>query len=194
MACFAEGEEDMNARYLVIAGAVALSTVGCGASIKTATDYNHNINFSKYTSFYVKSGNSSGNPLMDQRVVADVAGALEAKGWTEAPQSTAQTAVVVNAATKTKHTYETLYDGWGGWGWRRFGGGFGNATTYVNDFKVGTVVVDIFDARSKQAVWHGSASDALSDNAKSNASVTQQAIDKMFATFPPEPTAPAKQG
>jgi hypothetical protein len=183
----------MNARHLVIAGAVALSTVGCGASIKTATDYNRHINFSKYQSFYVKSGNSSGNPLMDQRAVTDVARALQAKGWTEVPQDEAQTAVVVHAATKTKHTYETLYDGWGGWGWRRWGGGFGGATTYVSDFKVGTLVVDIFDARSKQAMWHGSATDALSDNAKSNASITQQAIDKMFARFPPERTAPAQQ-
>ena len=184
----------MNARHLMIAGAAALSTVGCGASIKTATDYNRNVNFSKYQSFYVKSGNSSGNPLMDQRAITDVTRALEAKGWTEVPQGGAQTAVVVHAATKTKHTYETLYDGWGGWGWRRFGGGFGGATTYVNDFKVGTVVVDIFDARSKQAVWHGSASDALSDGVTSNASITQRAIDKMFAGFPPEPAAPAKQG
>src|SRR5258708_13642318 len=125
----------MNARYLVIAGAVALSTVGCGASIKTATDYNHNINFSKYKSFYVKSGNSSGNPLMDQRVVADVTGALEAKGWTEAPESTAQTAVVVNAATKTKHTYETLYDGRAGWGGRRFRRDSFDPATGMDDFK-----------------------------------------------------------
>ena len=47
---------------------------------------------------------------------------------------------------------------------------------------------------ARQAVWHGSATGALSDNAKSNTSVTQQAIDKMFATFPPEPTATARQG
>lgn len=181
----------MNARHLVIAGALALSAVGCGVSIKTATDYSRNINFSKYQSFYVKSGNSSGNPLMDQRAIADVTSALKAKGWTEASQTDAQTAVVVHAATKTKHTYETLYDGWGGWGWRRWGGGFADTTTYVSDFKVGTVVVDIFDARSKQAVWHGTASDALSDSATSNASITQQAIDKMFAGFPPEPAAPA---
>ena len=112
----------MNVRHLVIAGAVALSAVGCGVSIKTATDYNHNINFSKYQSFYVKSGNSSGNPLMDQRAIADVTSALKAKGWTDVPQGEAETAVVVHAATKTKHTYETLYDGWGGWGWRRWGG------------------------------------------------------------------------
>ncbi|MCU1386168.1 MAG: hypothetical protein JWL71_4865 [Acidobacteria bacterium] len=184
----------MRARHLVIAGAVALSAVGCGASIKTATDYNHNINFSNYQSFYVKSGNSSGNPLLDQRAIADVTHALEAKGWREVPQGAAQTAVVVHAATNTKHTYETLYDGWGGWGWRRFGGGFGGATTYVTDFQVGTLVVDIFDARSKQAVWHGSATDALSDNATSNASITRQAIDKMLASFPPERTAAVNQG
>jgi len=105
----------------------------------------------------------------------------------EVPAGEAQAAVVVHAATKTKHTYETLYDGWGGgWGWRRgWGGGFGGSTTFVNDYKVGTLVVDIFDARTKQAIWHGTASDALSDNAKSNAQATEQAIDKMFSNFPP---------
>src|SRR5258708_6229195 len=41
----------MNAKLLVSAGAVALATVGCGYSIKTATDYNHNVNFSNYHSF-----------------------------------------------------------------------------------------------------------------------------------------------
>jgi hypothetical protein len=109
----------------------------------------------------------------------------------EVPEGDGQAAVVVHAATQTKHTYETLYDGWGGWGWRRgwggrFGGGFGGgATTFVNDYKVGTLVVDIFDAKTKEAIWHGNASDALSDNAKTNAQATEAAVDKMFRTFPP---------
>src|ERR1700737_5274831 len=134
----------MNAGHLMIVGAVALSTVGCGASIKTATDYNRNINFSKYQSFYVKSGNSSGNPLMDQRAIADVTRALQAKGWTEVPQGEAQTAVVVHAATKTKHTYETLYDGWGGGGWRRgLGGGFRGGATYGHGSTGGTLAAHI---------------------------------------------------
>jgi hypothetical protein len=55
----------------------------------------------------------------------------------------------------------------------------------VNDYKVGTLVVDIFDAKTKQAIWHGNASDALSDNAKSNTQATEEAVDKMFRTFPP---------
>ena len=84
-------------------------------------------------------------------------------------------AVIAHAATKTKHSYETFYDGWGG-GWRWRMGGFGSSTTYVQDYKVGTVVVDIFDADTKQAIWRGSATDALSDNQKDNAQATEAAI------------------
>jgi hypothetical protein len=177
----------MNVKYLVSAGLVALFTTACGYSIKTSTDYDRNVSFTNYHSFFMMKGNSSGNTLMDQRAAADVKSALTAKGWMEVPDGEGQAAVVVHAATKTKHTYETMYDGWGGgWGWRRgWGGGFGGSTTFVNDYKVGTLVVDIFDAKTKQAIWHGTASDALSDSAKSNAQATEQAIDKMFGNFPP---------
>jgi hypothetical protein len=177
----------MNAKHVICAGAVAVFTTACGYSIKTAADYDKSVSFSNYRSFSILKGNSSGNPMMDQRAQTDVVSALTSKGWREVPASEAQTAVVVHAATKTKHTYETLYDGFGGgWGWRRrWGGGFGGSTTFVNDYKVGTLVVDIFDAKTKQAIWHGTASDALSDNAKSNAQATEQAVDKMFSNFPP---------
>jgi hypothetical protein len=153
----------MNVKRFVSAGAIALATVGCGYSIRTASDYDKTVNFSSLRSFSIVKGNSSGNPLMDERAAADVKSALTAKGWRELPSSEAQTSVVVHAATKTKHTYQTLYDGFGG-GWRGWGGyrGFGgSSTTYVENYKVGTVVVDIFDAPTKQA------------------------IDKMFVSFPP---------
>jgi hypothetical protein len=180
----------MNARHLIGAGVVALFTVACGASIKTSTDYDRNVSFSNYHTFYTMKGNSSGNPLMDQRAQSDVESALAAKGWMKVPEGEGQAAVVVHATTKTKHTYETLYDGWGGWGWRR--GGFGGSTTFVNDYKVGTLVVDIFDATTKEAIWHGYASDALSNNATSNANVTAEAVDKMFTTFPPPASVASK--
>src|SRR5438309_425541 len=177
----------MHVRFLIVAGVVALSTAACGYSIKTATDYDRSVRFTNYHSFAILKGNSSGNPLMDQRAQGDVVSALTSKGWIEVPAGEAQTTVVVHAATKTKHSYETLYDGWGpGWGWRRgWGGGYGGSTTFVNDYKVGTLVVDIFDAKTKQGIWHGTASDALSDNAKSNAQATDQAVDKMVTNFPP---------
>src|ERR1700738_2844602 len=134
----------MNANNLVSACAVVLASTACGYSIKTATDYDRNVSFSQYRSFYVLKGNPSGNPLLDQRATADVKSALTAKGWKEAADGQGDAAVVIHAATKTKHTYETMYDGFGGgWRWRNGFGGLGGATTYVNDYKVGTLVVDI---------------------------------------------------
>ena len=184
----------MKAKHLVSVAAAALFTTACGYAIKTSTDYDRSVRFSNYNSFFIMKGNPSGNALMDQRAQADVKSALMNKGWIEVPEGEGQTAVVVHAATKTKHTYETLYDGWGGWGWRRgWGGGFGGSTTFVNDYKVGTLVVDMFDAKTKQAIWHGTATDALSDNAKSNARATEQAIDKMFSKFPPASAAADEQ-
>src|SRR6266849_4743660 len=142
----------MNAKYLVSLGAAALFAMACGYSIKTTTDYDRHVNFSNYHSFSILKGNSSGNPLMDQRAQADVQSALTSKGWKEVPNGQGQAAVVVHAATKTKHTYQTMYDGFGGfgggWRWRDGFGSLGGATTFVQDYKVGTLVVDIFDAKT----------------------------------------------
>ena len=124
-------------------------------------------------------------PSMPMRSDADVSSALTAKGSQEVPESEAQATVVVHTSTKTKHTYQTFYDGFGGgWRWRRFGG-FTGATTYEQDYKVGTVVVDIFDAKSKEAIWHGYAAGVLSGKATENARINDRAVAKMFANFPP---------
>ena len=174
----------MHLKSITTAAIATLVTVGCGYGIKTATDYDRTVNFSRYNTFFMMKGNSSGNPLLDQRVIDDVKAALTSKGWVEVPEGEGRAAVIAHAATRTKHSYETFYDGWGG-GWRWRMGGIGSSTTYVQDYKVGTVVVDIFDADSKQAIWRGSAADALSDNQKDNAHATEAAITKMFSNFPP---------
>lgn len=181
----------MKTNLLAATGAVALLTAACGASIKATTDYDRSVNFASYRTFSITKGNSSGNPVSDQRIADDVVAALAAKGWTEVATHDAQAAVVVHTATKTKHTYETFYDGygWGGWGWRRWGALGGGATTYVNNYKVGTVVVDIFDGKTKDAIWHGYASDCLTGSAPENAKINQEAVTKMFASFPPGTSA-----
>jgi len=174
----------MQLKTQFIVAVVALSAMACGYTISTSTDYDSAVDFGRYNTFFMMKGNSSGNPLLDQRASDDVRQALTMKGWAEASEGEASAAVVVHTATQTKHTYETLYDGWGGWGrWQRRGPG--SATTFVEDYQVGTVVVDIFDAGTKQAIWHGVATDALSDHATTNAKITQDAITKMFGEFPP---------
>ena len=115
---------------------------------------------------------------MDQRIKADVEGALRAKGLEEVQSGEGDAIVVAHAATRTRHTYETFYNGWG-WRWR-----WGAPEVVVNEFQVGTIVVDMFDARTKTAVWHGYASHVLSDKPEKNAVRADEAVAKIFDKFP----------
>src|SRR6185295_4033912 len=90
------------------AGFLTLCSLGCGYSIKTSTDYDRAISFSNYSTFFMVKGNSSGNALLDPRATTDVQNALTDRGWVEVPAGEGQAAVVIHAATKTKHTYQTF--------------------------------------------------------------------------------------
>jgi hypothetical protein len=87
-----------------------------------------------------------------------------------------------------KKDLNTFYSGgYGGYGWRGVGG-MGSATTTVNEYTVGTLVVDIFDAKSKQLLFRGTASDEISDKPEKNVKKLAKASDKMFKDFPPGST------
>jgi hypothetical protein len=97
-------------------------------------------------------------------------------------------AIVAVEMTRNQQTLNTFYEGFGGgWGWRRFGGGgFGDATTTTENYKVGTLVVDLFDANTKNLIWRGSASDTLSDKSEKNIKNLDRSVQKMFDHFPPD--------
>lgn len=96
-------------------------------------------------------------------------------------------AIVAIKTTQTQRTLQTFYDGFGGgWGWRRFGGGgFGSSTTTEQDYKEGTLVIDLYDGKNKQLIWRGSAEDTLSDKAAKNEKKLEKGVEKMFKNFPP---------
>jgi hypothetical protein len=85
--------------------------------------------------------------------------------------------------TRNHQTIDTYYDAFGG-GWL-WGGGFGDATTSFDTYKVGTLVIDMFDAHTKKLIWRGSASDTLSDKSDKNIKNLDKGVQKMFDHFPP---------
>jgi hypothetical protein len=153
---------------------------------KVTLDYNKSTDFAGYKTFmWIKEPKTS-DPLMRQRVIDDVNAALASKGL-RLVTSDGDLCIAAHEATKQERTLNTFYDGFGG-GWR-WGGGFGSATTTVSTYKVGTLIVDIFDAATKDAIWRGTASDTLSSNPQKNAENLNKAVEKMFKDFPP----PAKK-
>ena len=148
---------------------------------QVSTDYNRATNFSQIKT-YSWSKVHTANSIWDERVKAAVDKQLAAKGWTEVP-SGGDVSLVAIEKTSVQQQYDTFYDGFGGW--RRFGG-FGESTTTVDNYKVGTLIVSMFDGNSKQMIWRGTSSSDLSGNADKNTRKLDKDVEKMLKKFPPK--------
>jgi hypothetical protein len=176
----------MNVQRSVFASVgIALLFVTASFAEQVKTDYDRSADFSQYKTYSWEKVQTQ-NQLWVGRIKDAVNADLAAKGWTQVA-SGGQVAIVAMEVTKNQQTLNTFYDGFGGgWGWRRFGGGgFGDATTTTENYKVGTLCVDLFDANSKNLIWRGSASDTLSDKSEKNIKNLDKGVQKMFDHFPP---------
>jgi len=149
------------------------------------TDYNRSANFGQYKTYSWEKVKTK-DALDVDRIKNAVNAALTAKSWTQV-ESGGDVSIIAVEMTQNQQTLNTFYDGFGGgWGWRQFGGGgFGEATTTTDTYKVGTVVVDLFDTKTKQLIWRGSSSDTLSNNSDKNIKNLDKGVEKMFKKFPP---------
>jgi uncharacterized protein DUF4136 len=165
---------------LVLAGFV-LAAAGAARAQDVKVDYDKATNFGAIKTFSIKLGTAWGNPIGEKRVTDQVTEALIAKGWTLAPEDKADAQVVLHGASQTKHSLNTYYSGMGGYRW----GGMGTATTTSSEYVVGTLLVDIFDAKGKNLIWRGVAQDEASDKAEKNIKKVSKALEKLFKDFPP---------
>ncbi len=148
------------------------------------TDYDHGADFGKYKTFSWEKVQTR-DPLLVERIKDAVNGTLTAKGWTQV-ESGGDVSLVAMEMTRNQQTLNTSYDNFGGgWRWGGFGG-FEDATTTTETYQVGTLVLDLFDAKTKTLIWRGSSSDTLSNNADKNTRNLDKGVQKMFAHFPPE--------
>jgi hypothetical protein len=165
-----------------VAVAVLFSIATLAQQVKT--DYDRGANFSQYKTFSWEKVQTQ-DPLWVDRIKASVNAALTAKGLTPV-ESGGDIAIVAIETTQNQQTLNTFYDGFGGgWRWRGLGG-FGDSTTTVDTYKVGTLVVDLFDAHAKTLLWRGSSSDTISDKSDKNIKNLDKGVQKMFDHFPPD--------
>jgi hypothetical protein len=168
--------------------ALIFATASFAQQVKT--DFDRSADFSQYKTFSWEKVHTQ-NPLWVDRIKAAVNSALAAKGWTQV-ESGGNVAIMAMEITQSHQTLNTYYDSFGGgWGWRGwfgggFGDGFGDSTTTESTYKVGTLVVDLFDANTKKLIWRGSASDTLSDKSDKNIKNLNKGVDKLFDHFPPD--------
>ena len=176
--------------------AVAMvATPSVAMAQKVHTDTAPDANFSGYKSYFVVQGkNVPPNPLANQQIQTELDKWLTSKGWTKAEQGQGDVAVVYNVSSEKGQNINTFYDGYGGgygygWGYGYRGGpSMGSSSTTVTTFTTGTMVVDMFDAKTKKGIWRGVGSDTLSDKPEKNRKKIIKVCEKMFKKdFPPTP-------
>ena len=125
---------------------------------KVSYDYNKTSNFASFKTYAQKDGTKVGQPLIDDRIVAAIDTELAAKGFTKA-ESNPDVIVVYHVAFDQEKDISTYSSGYGGgygaygYGW---GGGMGGTTsTQVRNILIGTLVIDIADAKANR--WPGAA-------------------------------------
>jgi hypothetical protein len=97
--------------------------------------------------------------------------------------------IVVNQKTSTT-AYTNYYGGSGyryGRGGRGWGGGYASTTYTESDYLEGTLVIDIFDAQSKELVWQGVASQTVKEKPEKREKSIPKGVTKLMKKFPIQP-------
>jgi hypothetical protein len=159
---------------------------------KVSYDYDKTATFAAYRTYALKEGTKVGQELIDNRIVAAIETELAAKGLAKT-ESNPDVFVVYHIAFDKQKDISTFSSGYGGgygpygYGW---GGGWGGGTTttQVRDILMGTLVIDVADAKKGQMAWRGMGVKEVNTQAnpeKRDKSINN-AVKKIFKNYPPK--------
>lgn len=159
------------AMLLCIASAIA-------AGQQVSVNYNHNQSFSQFHTYAWGSNNANQiqDSILAQVAQQDIDTALQGKGWQKVQENQNPDVILTaNGGMKQQTSYSA-------WGMRGFGGGMGGITPEQN--VIGTLIVDLYDAKNQSLIWRGIAQGTLNNNGSKNQQLVQKAITKMFNQWP----------
>lgn len=153
-------------------------TAGAALANKVTTDWDHHTDFSKFRTFMWIQEPNPQEPFMKERIMKSVNLQLQARGMRLVTEG-ADIAIGSHVATEERHTWDTYYTGGWGWGWD------GTSTSIERTYEVGTLTVDLFDAKTKKQVWQGKATDDMHSKPEHQTREFEKQVEKMFKDFPP---------
>ena len=177
--------------YRAFAVALAIFLLpGIAAAQKTTYDFDKTAQFTTFKTYALQDGTAVGQPLLDRRIVAAIELQLAAKGF-ERNDTNPDIFVIYHVAMDKQKDITSYSTGVGygpyGYGW---GGGWGSTTTdvRVRDILVGTLAIDMVDARKKELVWRGLGTKEINVNAKPEKRDENigKAVEKIFRNYPPK--------
>ncbi len=177
-------------------GLAALLLAASAAATDVYVDYDRSADFSAYKTFKWGSAQkisfSDQNPLMHSRIKNGIEYYLVQGGKIEVNEDP-DLLVTYYTSTTDEQQFSVAGAGYGfstGWTWdpywggmSGFSGGGGATTATVSTYKRGSLVIDIWDARTNNLVWRGTAEAAIPDNPKKGAKQIEKILKKMVDRF-----------
>jgi Domain of unknown function (DUF4136) len=172
-----KGRKIMKTRFALSAMLLCVvSTIAVGQQV--SVNFNHSQSFAGYHTYAWGSNNANQvqNSILAQVAVQDTDAALQGKGWQKVEESqTPDVLVTVSGGLKQQTSYSA-------WGMRGIGGGMGGITPEQN--VIGTLIVDLYDAKNQTLIWRAIGQNTLNNNGNKNQQMMQKAIAKMFKQWP----------
>ncbi len=169
-------------------------------SVKVVSDKDPSADFSQYKTFeyygWQKDSDKLLNDLDKRRIEEAFAREFKARGMELVKSGgDAVVALFIVVDTETSTTAYTNHYGMGGYNYGPYGwgGGWGmgmgtSTTTYSeNQYNVGTLVCDVFDAERKELVWESVGSGTINENPKNREDRINKAVAKIMAEYPVNP-------
>ena len=153
-----------------------ISTVA--AAQQVSVNYNHNQSFAQYHTYAWGSDNANQvqNSILAQVAKQDINSALQGKGLRMVQENQNPDLIVTgNGGMKQQTSYSA-------WSMRGIGGGMGGITPEQS--VEGTLIVDLYEAKTQSLVWRGIAQNTLNKNGNKNQQMVEKAIQKMFKQWP----------
>lgn len=149
------------------------------ALAKVTVDYDDTIDFGNYGTYAWKKGTLASSLQVQSYIEQAINDALQSGGLSHSTGAP-DLYVVVHASMKRGREKG---EGWFGYSSATKKWGMQHDTI---KFEVGTLLVDLVDAKSKELVWRGLAIKTLNKKPDNRESLIAKAIKKMFKRFPPK--------
>ena len=168
-------------------------TMACLALAGTITfaqnisvDFDKRAAFARFTTYAWVPGTNLIDQLNHHRIVSAVDAQLAMKGLAKTEQTANPDLLVAyHASFDTNLKISGFGSGWGGY---RFAG-TRSGTAVAEELLIGTLVVDVVQAKNKHIVWRGMATKEIDPYASADTREKniQKAAEKLFKNYPPKP-------
>ncbi|WP_303309945.1 DUF4136 domain-containing protein [Hymenobacter sp. BT730] len=177
----------------VVGLGLLLSSAGCATSgrVGVTADFDHSINFRNYKTwawYPQQPSDAEGGPaqgydsFLDQRIRKAVEAEMSRKGLTRTTQ-TPDVYVAYSAKVEDKQRVDPAYNSMYPYGYRWYG--YGRQQTVIDNYKAGTVIIDVVDAKRKQLAWRGYGQ-ARVDNQTISEPEVYRIVGSVLGTYPPQ--------